>query len=121
MLHFLDVDAPILQPHERHPSRPDTLQFSVVIPTRDAVEVPQHVHVTSEPTTIIVITTSGAMYAYSPEGVLLQNGQLRIGAHGQTGPMSCFSDADSESGEPVLYVKMGPTVIKVSVASGIEQ
>lgn len=110
MLHFEDLDAPVLQPHERDPSRPTALAFSVPIPTYDATDVPTYVHVVPG-SLIIVVTVVGLLHAFSLEGQLLQTSQLQSAPRGS--PLTCFSSTGVE-GPGSLYILAGGTVIRVA-------
>lgn len=110
-LHYLDLDAPTLQPEQRHPSAPNALQFSVPIPTYDATDVPTHVHVVPG-SMIVVVTVSGALHAFTLEGELLESSQLRLGPE-RNASISCFSTVDSQ-GRSHLYARTGQLVRRIS-------
>ncbi len=108
VLHFEDLDAPILQPHERDRSSP--ISFSVPIPTYDATDVPTHVHVIPG-LSIIVVTAAGVFHAFSVEGRLLQTSQFQLPA--RTGSLACYSNVGGQ-GQDALYAVAGEMVVRVS-------
>ncbi|KAG8909029.1 hypothetical protein FRB99_000132 [Tulasnella sp. 403] len=96
-LHFRDVSATVLQPHERSPHRPLFLHFSIPIPTSSPNENVVHVHV-APLRAIIVITNLGMIHVFSLEGELVESASL-VGTPDTLG----FSIHSSRNGEGDLY------------------
>ncbi|KAG8919272.1 hypothetical protein FRC00_011557 [Tulasnella sp. 408] len=112
-LHFRDLSPPVAQPHERHPTQPNFLSYSIEIPTYDGSDVPKFVHHVPRQA-VIVLTASGIMHAFSLEGSLIGSSRMQHLPPGGA-DLLCYASAGARPGEPGdgFYVNVGPIVVRI--------
>lgn len=112
-LHFQDLSPPVPQPHERHPTQPNFLSYSIEIPTYDGSDVPKFVHHVPRQA-VVVLTASGIMHAFSLEGSLIGSSRMQHLPPGGA-DLLCYASAGARPGEPGdgFYVNVGPIVVRI--------
>lgn len=112
-LHFQDLSPPVPQPHERLPTQPNFLSYSIEIPTYDGSDVPKFVHHVPRQA-VVVLTASGIMHAFSLEGSLIGSSRMQHLPPGGA-DLLCYASAGARPGEPGdgFYVNVGPIVVRI--------